>query len=131
MYFSLRTLATMSLSTLAGLGAMTFRIAVNNRATAGEFRPIKEAEMPKGFPAYTPVGQIEVKHYPAYRKALASGPAEFWTLFQHITRNHVRMTAPVEMDYGDPRAARTRDRSMSFCMRSPIRVPRAGRGVSK
>ena len=40
---------------------------------AEEFQPIKEAEMPKDFPGYTPVGQIEVKQYPAYRKASASG----------------------------------------------------------
>ena len=84
MSFSFRTFAAMSLSALAGLGVMTVRTATSNRASAEEFHPIKEAEMPKGFPDYTPVGQIEIKHYPAYRKATASGMAEFWTLFQHI-----------------------------------------------
>ena len=83
MSLKLRTLATMSLSALAGLGVLTVRAATNNRASAEEFQPIKEAEMPKGFPGYTPVGQIEVKQYPAYRKASTSGLAEFWTLFQH------------------------------------------------
>lgn len=72
------------------------------------------AEMPSGFPTYTPVGQIEIKKYPAYRKALMRGPASFWTLFQHIKRNNVTMTAPVEMDYGDPLAPEKNERSMSF-----------------
>ena len=109
-----RTIAAMSLSAVAGLGFLTVRAATSHRASAGEFQPIKEAEMPKGFPPYTPVGQIEIKQYPAYRKASASGPAEFWTLFQHIKQNNVTMTAPVEMDYGDPRAPKNKERSMSF-----------------
>ena len=75
--------------------------------------------MPKGFPTYTPVGQVEIKEYPAYRKASASGPAEFWTLFQHIKQNNVTMTAPVEMDYGDPRAPKNKERSMSFLYERP------------
>jgi hypothetical protein len=114
-----RTLATMSLSTLVGLGVLTVRAATNNRALAEQFQPIKEAEMPKGFPNYTPVGQIEIKEYPAYRKATASGPAKFWTLFQHIKQNKVTMTAPVEMDYGDPRAPKNSERSMSFLYERP------------
>ncbi len=96
-------------------------IAVSTHAACGEppakaddFQPIKEAEMPKGFPPYTRVGEVEVKHYPAYRKATASGVAEFWTLFNHIKKNKVEMTAPVEMNYGDPSAAKLRERSMSF-----------------
>ena len=74
--------------------------------------------MPAGFPKYTPVGQIEVKHYPAYRKASTSGSAEFWTLFRHIKENKVEMTAPVEMDYGDPRTEKSKQRSMSFLYQS-------------
>ena len=66
-----RTLATMSLSTLVGMGMLAVRVATENRAVADEFQPIKEAEMPKGFPTYTPVGQVEIKKYPAYRKALS------------------------------------------------------------
>jgi len=70
-------------------------------------------------PAAEPVGQIEVKQYPAYRKASTSGLAEFWTLFQHIKQNNVTMTAPVEMDYGDPHAAKSKERSMSFLYERP------------
>jgi hypothetical protein len=75
--------------------------------------------MPAGFPAYTPVGQIEIKNYPAYRKATASGMSEFWTLFQHIKENRVQMTAPVEMDYGDSSASKSKERSMSFLYEKP------------
>ena len=58
------------------------------------FRPYDEAPLPEGFPAFTPVGVIEVKTYPAYRKAV--GPA-FWPLFRHIQTQGIPMTAPVEM----------------------------------
>ncbi len=75
--------------------------------------------MPVGFPDYTPVGQIEVKQYPAYRKATASGGAAFWTLFSHIKQNNVTMTAPVEMYYGDPLSRNSKNRSMSFLYERP------------
>jgi hypothetical protein len=111
---SFRTIATFSLSTLLGFGLMAFREMTASQASAEEFHPIKEAEMPLGFPKYTPVGRIEVKQYPTYRKATASGMAEFWTLFNHIKQNRLPMTAPVEMDYGDPKAPQPVDQSMSF-----------------
>ncbi len=59
------------------------------------FRPRAEAPLPEGFPSFTPVGVIEVKEYPAYRRAV--GPS-FWTLFQHIQKQQIPMTAPVEMN---------------------------------
>jgi hypothetical protein len=59
------------------------------------FRPRAEAPLPEGFPPFTPVGVIEVKEYPAYRRAV--GPS-FWTLFQHIQKQQIPMTAPVEMN---------------------------------
>ena len=58
------------------------------------FRPLAEAPIPEGFPTFTPVGVIELKRYPAYRKAVG---ASFWPLFQHISRQDIPMTAPVEM----------------------------------
>lgn len=65
------------------------------------FEPILEAALPEGFPAPTPVGEIEVKQYPTYRMARtgSSGNGAFWQLFQHIQRNDIPMTAPVEMTY--------------------------------
>lgn len=78
------------------------------------FQPVVEAPMPEGFPAYTPVGQIEVKQYPAYRKAEASGRAAFWTLFQHITTSGISMTAPVEMTFQADGPPVGREQAMAF-----------------
>ena len=50
---SIRAFATLSLSTLVGVGLLAFRVTIPSRASAEEFHPIKEAEMPKGFPDYT------------------------------------------------------------------------------
>ncbi len=114
MFLRFRMLTTICVFVIVGLCVLTVRAATSNEPSAERFQPIKEAEMPSGFPTYTPVGKIEIKEYPAYRKALARGPAKFWTLFQHIKRNNVTMTAPVEMDYGDPLAPEESERSMSF-----------------
>ncbi|WP_460185115.1 heme-binding protein [Thermopirellula anaerolimosa] len=66
------------------------------------FAPRAEADLPEGFPAPTPVGEVEVKSYPVYRAAVTdNGSAAFWRLFAHIKKNGVEMTAPVEMRYGD------------------------------
>jgi hypothetical protein len=108
-----------SLSTLFGIVVLAFRSSASSTTLAEDSRPIKEAEMPVGFPDYTPVGQIEAKQYPAYRKASYSGAAQFWTLFRHIKQNNVTMTAPVEMDYGDYRADMPKSRSMSFLYEKP------------
>lgn len=115
----LKALATAGLFVGVGLVVLKYRVVGSGTASGEEFKPIKEAEMPKGFPGYTPAGQIEVKQYPAYRKATASGMGEFWKLFRHIKQNDVQMTAPVEMDYGDPLAAKSSERSMSFLYERP------------
>ena len=73
------------------------------------FRPVVEAPVPVGWPHLTPVGWIEVKQLPAYRAAwveradLGEGARNsmFFTLFNHIQRNDIKMTAPVEMTYGE------------------------------
>ncbi|MHC4403662.1 MAG: heme-binding protein [Planctomycetota bacterium] len=85
---------------LAGLFA-TF--ALRAQADDEEFRPIIEADMPSGFPQYTPVREVQIKRYPAYRNAQADASAgrAFWTLFSHVKRNDIAMTAPVEMTYAD------------------------------
>jgi hypothetical protein len=80
------------------------------------FAPIMEAEMPTGFPAPTPVDEVEVKQYPAYRMAQTStdGNGAFWTLFNHIKRNDIAMTAPVEMSHESNDSAEPAERSMAF-----------------
>ncbi|MEO0478372.1 MAG: heme-binding protein [Planctomycetota bacterium] len=71
------------------------------------FEPVREAAMPPNFPAFALVSEVVLKNYPRYRMAVASmegarsqtGP--FFTLFNHIKKNSVEMTAPVQMDYDD------------------------------
>jgi len=66
-----------------------------------------EAPLPEGYPAPTPPGAIEIKHYPVVRRAEVSGTSDpdrgrwtgFWPLFSHIKKRSIAMTAPVEVDY--------------------------------
>ncbi len=75
-----------------------------------------EAKQPTGFPAPTPVGEVELKNYPAYRKARAetSPNLAFWTLFSHIKKNDIAMTAPVEMGYTFGPLSQPKEQNMSF-----------------
>jgi hypothetical protein len=66
-----------------------------------------DAPLPVGFPPATAPNAIEVKPYPAYRSAMATGEGMtarsgnflFWALFQHISKKGVEMTAPVINTY--------------------------------
>jgi hypothetical protein len=66
-----------------------------------------DAPLPAGYPAPTPPGAIELKHYPVVRRAEVSGSSHpdagrwmaFWPLFNHIKSRDIAMTAPVEVDY--------------------------------
>jgi len=82
------------------------------------FQPLIEAPLPRGFPAPGPVGEVVLKEYPKYRAARAQGGNSFWTLFSHIKRNKIAMTAPVEMamdgDDGD-----LKRQNMAFLYASP------------
>lgn len=68
-----------------------------------------DTALPEGYPAPTPPGAIDLKRYPSVRRAEVSGSMNadwgmnlgFWPLFQHIKKNEIAMTAPVEMDYRD------------------------------
>ena len=83
-----------------------------------KFKPLIEAPLPAGFPAPGPVGEAVLKEYPKYRAARAEGRASFWTLFNHIKKNKIAMTAPVEMavsDNGDV----LRQQGMAFLYASP------------
>ena len=68
----------------------------------------REAKLPQGFPPPGPVGEVIVKDYPPYRLArfraveasrLVSSDDMFMPLFNHIKRNDIAMTAPVEIEY--------------------------------
>jgi hypothetical protein len=61
---------------------------------------VNEAPLPEQWPAPGPYNEVVKKSYPAYRAAFTNGKGEtssFWTLFTHIKKNDIPMTAPVEM----------------------------------
>ncbi|MBD2425371.1 heme-binding protein [Phormidium sp. FACHB-1136] len=82
-------------------------IALGVTVLALGVRSAASAPLPDGFPAPSPEGQIEVKHYPPYRAAtvqmtgdLEDAPSRgFSPLFRHISSNDISMTAPVETRY--------------------------------
>src|SRR5690606_34984943 len=66
-----------------------------------------------GYPPPTPPAAIDVKKYPAVRRAAGAGGGRdtgsaSWPLFKHIERNGIAMTSPAEYDYPgtDPDAPR-------------------------
>jgi hypothetical protein len=79
----------------------SYEAALRSVVSILSFKPKEEADLPKGFPSPTPLGEIQLKQYPAYR--LARTPSKndsgFFKLFAHITMNRIEMTAPVEMTY--------------------------------
>ncbi len=90
-----------------------------------DFVPAAEADLPAGFPGPAPAGRLVLKRYPPYRAARAEGGrGAFWTLFTHIKRNDVAMTAPVEMTLEGGDGAAVRD--MAFLYGRPD-LGRAGR----
>jgi hypothetical protein len=73
------------------------------RQDAKEPRYVAEAPLPKGWPKPGPYGEVVVKEFPAYRAAYTPGWSStfaFWRLFNHIKRQEIPMTAPVEMGMG-------------------------------
>lgn len=71
------------------------------------FTPTMESPTPRGWPAFTPVGEVQLQKYPKYRMAYVNKGdiprgSEFFTLFFHIQRNDIAMTAPVEMKMAGP-----------------------------
>lgn len=72
------------------------------------FEPKLETDLPHQYAAPTPVGEVEIKYYPPTRAAetnLAGSPMRgqgteaFFRLFNHIQKNKIKMTSPVEMIY--------------------------------
>jgi hypothetical protein len=86
------------------------------------FKPLIEAPLPEGFPEPTPVGEIQIKKYPAYRLArtqvAGAESGAFWTLFTHIKKQDIAMTAPVEMTYGEAGKNKLQAEKMAFLYRS-------------
>ncbi|HEX9793287.1 MAG TPA: heme-binding protein [Planctomycetota bacterium] len=115
---TLRDLADSDLS-LAGLAEVLQELSADL-----SFVPDIEAQLPEGYPAPTPVREIEVKQLPGYRMAraeMASGEnGAFWQLFRHIEGNDIAMTAPVRMDFD---AAGEREALMAFLYGSTAAGP--------
>lgn len=90
---------------------------------------VDEAPLPRGWPQPGPYDQVSEKKYPAYRAAFTNGKGEtsaFWTLFAHIKRKDIPMTAPVEMALdGDNKQV-----SMAFLYQND-KVGSAGRDGAK
>ena len=86
------------------------------------FKPFIEAPVPEGFPEPTRVGEIQVKQYPAYRLARTQvrdgETGAFWTLFGHIKKKEIAMTAPVEMTYTGSAKEQLKQQSMAFLYRT-------------
>jgi SOUL heme-binding protein len=90
-----------------------------------------DAPLAEGFPSATEPGKIQVKKYPAYRSAVtksntatvSSGDLMFFTLFGHIQKNQIEMTAPVINTFKTPRMIETPgargEVTMEFVYRSP------------
>ena len=80
----------------------------DKKALAGVLTYHVVAALPEGFPDPTPAGEIQIKRYPAYRlarsKMSGADSVAFWTLFLHIKKNEIAMTAPVEMTYAESMA---------------------------
>jgi len=88
------------------------------QAAAPEPAPeyVSESPLPEGWPAPGPYNQVVEKSYPKYRAAFTEqggGSGAFWTLFSHIRKNDIPMTAPVEMAV-EPEARGMKRASMAF-----------------
>lgn len=93
----------MKLLTILTLSAGLFSTALSSAAPDTK-KPqpsyIEEAPLPKGWPKPGPYNQVTEKSFPAYRAAYTPMSGEsfaFWRLFNHIKRNEIPMTSPVEM----------------------------------
>jgi hypothetical protein len=86
------------------------------------FKLYIEAPLPEGFPEPTPLGEIQLKKYPAYRLARTpmaeADTAAFWTLFTHIKKKDIAMTGPVEMTYKEAAKDKLQMDAMAFLYRT-------------
>jgi len=94
-----------------------------------------DAPLAEGFPDATMPGQIEVKQYPAYRSAVAksnkatvsSADMMFFSLFGHIQKSNVEMTAPVISTFETPRMIATPGAKGEVTMEFVYRSPKEGK----
>ncbi len=78
---------------------------------------VDEAPLPKGWPKPGPYDQVTEKSYPSYRAAFTTENREngaFRTLFSHIQKNAIPMTAPVEISMAEGDGQNLRQTSLAF-----------------
>jgi SOUL heme-binding protein len=113
----MRHLALLLPFSLLGVAADSTQ-AADPKPAASKVKPKPadgDAPLAEGFPDATEPGKIEVKKYSAYRSAVtkankatvSSGDLMFFSLFNHIQKNKVEMTAPVINTFKTPRMIET------------------------
>lgn len=111
----------------------SLQAALSESAEILNFRVKRESDLPEGFPEPAGLGEIQLKHYPAYRLARTTSQrnSAFFTLFNHIKSNKIEMTAPVEMRY-DEVGQRYEQIDMAFLYGASDwgRLGEAGNGVT-
>ena len=78
---------------------------------------VDEAPLPKGWPMPGPYDQVSDKSYPSYRAAFTTENREngaFRTLFSHLQKNDIPMTAPVEISMAEGDGQNLRQTSLAF-----------------
>jgi hypothetical protein len=78
---------------------------------------VDEAPLPKGWPKPGPYDQVSEKSYPSYRAAFTTENREngaFRTLFSHLQKNDIPMTAPVEISMAEGDGQNLRQTSLAF-----------------
>lgn len=104
-------LSRANLAPRADAALRTLRVDLGELAETLTFQPTQQAELPRGFPGFQAVDEIELRQYPAYRMVRTDmqggSNRAFWPLFRHIESNGIAMTTPVQMDWGrkDPAGA--------------------------
>ncbi len=94
-------------------------LSVSSCAEVGESSAptyVSEAPLPEGWPLPGPYDKVTEKKFPGYRAAFTGGGTStlpFFTLFGHIKRNGIPMTAPVELAM-EPKNGNLRQTSMAF-----------------
>ncbi len=90
----------------------------NTAAQQASYTP--EAPLPKNWPAPGPYQQVSEKSYPNYRAAVTNGSSglAFWTLFNHIKKKDIPMTAPVEMKMSEA-GENMKKLNMAFLYQNP------------
>ena len=105
------------------VAATKLRLALADLDSDLRFTPVREAELPKGFPTYAALDEIELRDYPTYRMVRApmrrnGSMSSFWMLFNHIKKNDIAMTTPVQIDY-DHNGEAAAEQSMAFLYGDP------------